>query len=660
MQRKGRPPVGLAGALVLATGLAATLLWLSMLVGPWQLLGGLRDAGDHLERAERALAKGAIKEARYETLAGRAAAARAAGGLRSRSPVFDLLQLVPPARGGLGEADHLVRAAELSAEAAAGTLDVAQNALRGPDKIITKEDPDDPKSDSLIRLDRIEEIRSTIEDVRAAIGGVHDELSSVDLDKLPRRFRPRIVEGIDKARATDRLLGDAEAGFAVLPSFLGRDGPRNYLIGMQNPAELRGTGGAMLQFALLRIDGGRPQLAEEASTVYDVDENRDPIEIGLPPDAWYQASIPDARRFGNANWSPDWPFSAELTVRYAAASEPGFPDIDGVLLVDPITMEKLMPGVGRFYSDKYDVYVTGDTVVEYLLYRAYAAKPVPKVRRSRLRDIVDSFYEHMLKPEHPSELVQGFGDALAEKHMQIWLADPREQAFIERMNWDGGLEDARGSDYLNVVQQNVGGNKVDYHARQETVVDVALERRSAVVSTEVRITNDVFLPQPRWALGNSGPNHRPMVNVYVPSRATLEAASVDPPDDRIDAAAEGAAAWTGGRPAEHLELGKKVWSVTLGDPRATPPGMLPGTTTALHLDYRVPGVVRTKQGRSVYRLVLQRQPKAHPEVVQVNLELPSGARGIRAPGWRRTEGGRTIVWEQELEKDVVLEVSWRD
>jgi hypothetical protein len=664
MSKKAPPlPTGVLGVVVIVAGLAAVFLWLSMLAGPWNLVSGLRDAGNHFDAAEKALSKSALKDARYETAAGESAVARARDGFTSDGPVYDLLDLFPVARDALGEVDHIIRAAELSSNAAKGTLEVAQGALKGPDKIITKEEgPDGEEGDSFIDLDRIEEIGKTISDVRNSIRGVGEELSKVDLKKLPRRLRPTITDGIERAEETDELLGDAEAGFDILPSFLGKDGPRNYLIGMQNPAELRGTGGAMLRFVILTIDGGRPQIQQE-SDVYDVDKNRTPYDIDLPPDAWYQQAIEDSRRFGNANWSPDWPFAAELTVRYAQAADaanPGFglPRIDGVLLVDPLTMESLMAGVGKFYSDKYKVYVTKETVVEYLLYRAYAAKPVPRVRKARLKDIVDTFYDKMLKPTRPSDLVRGFGEALAEKHMQIWLVNPTEQAFVKRMNWDAALQDAKKSDYLNVVQQNVGGNKLDYHASQETVMRVTPEGDDVRVATEVRITNNVFLPQPRWALGNSGPNHRPMVNVYVPGSAELFTADVDPPDARIDAAADGAASWATQRPATHMELGKKVWSVVLGDPAAFPPGMPPGTSAAVRYQYRVPDVINTVEDRTVYRLVLQHQPKAHPETVEIRFALPDGARSITAKGWKKAEGN-VLVWDRVLDEDLVLEVSWQ-
>ena len=41
-----------------------------------------------------------------------------------------------------------------------------------------------------------------------------------------------------------------------LPSFLGADGPRRYLFGASNPAELRGTGGLIGAYAILTMDRG--------------------------------------------------------------------------------------------------------------------------------------------------------------------------------------------------------------------------------------------------------------------------------------------------------------------------------------------------------------------------------------------------------------------
>ena len=649
---------GLGATLAFLTGVAGIFLWVSMLSGPYRLASGILDARDHLARAERALSNAATKQARYETLAAVAATERARAGLESKSPVLVLAEEVPVAGRALKEVPHLVRAAEHSAAAAEGTLDVAQNALRGPDKVVA-EDPDDPEGGGRIRIDRIRAIAATISEVRDRIRAAREELEAVELRNLPARARGAVRDGIDKARKTNDLLADVEDGFAILPAVLGAEGDRTYVLGMQNSAELRGTGGALLQFAVFTITEGKPHFSKESSTVYDVDKNRQQLTIPLPEDAWYVAGIPDAQRFGNANWSPDWPLSAKLTIDYAKASAALSPeaqaipvdDVDGVIAVDPVAMEKLMPGVGPYTAGQganRTVYVTANRLVHFVLYKAYAKYPIQSYRRARLRDIVDGFYENVFKPKHPSALVDGFGSALRQKHMQVWMTDPAEQAFIEQMDWDGAIRVARGSDYLYVVQQNVGGNKFDYFAESTTSMDVAIDGDDAAVATETRVHNGVFLPQPRWSAGDSARTglHWPMINVYVPPDAELGAAVYD---GERHPTPPGVVA-VGDAPTEHFEKGKKVWSSTFSIP--------PGEEASMRLEYRVPGVVRTREGRRVYRLIVQRQPKVRPEQLAITLTLPDGARKVRAPGWKRR--GDVLRWDKPLKQDLELEVSWQE
>lgn len=644
---------GLLRAGVFLATLFGVWLWLTMVAGPWDLVSGLMDARAHLDKAERSLSNGQIKEADYETLAAVAAARRARAGLTSSGPVMDLLRALPQVGDALDETDHLVRAAELSAEAARGTLEVADGALRGPDKIIER-DPENPTENARIRLDRIEAIGATLSAARDAVQGARRELEAVDEQKLPKRFRDDLADGIERAGKTDDLLADAEAGFAILPGFLGADGPRTYLIGMQNPAEQRGTGGSILQFAPLRIVDGRPSLpkGKKASfSVYNVDRDRRLFEIPIPEDAWYVREVPDAHRFGNANWSPDWPLSADLLLRYADAAEPTFPEIDGVIAVDPFMLKYLLPGVGKFTTN-YGNVISTHRAVPFLLNKAYAAFPVTSIRRTVLSHVVDRFYEGMVKPEHPTELVQGFGTALAEKHMQVWLRDPEEQSFIERMDWDGGLDEAEGADYFNVVEQNVGGNKLDYFQHQNHTLEVSFDEHDALNSATVEVTNGTYLPQPRYVMGDSGGHAhgltRPMMTVYAPGSAEFLDAEVS--GARVPLARSDIATWLGDRPPEYPEVGKKAWPVALEIPV--------GETQSFRYDYRVPDVVRSEGSRRVYRLVVQHQPKVNPETLVIRIHVPESATDVKARGFEHRRD--VLVYKTVVKTDFEVEVSWQE
>jgi hypothetical protein len=666
--RTPAPGAGIVGAMALVAALGATLLWLTMLIGPWRLATGLIDAKFHIDKVQTRLSKSDLKKGRYESLAATAAIGRARSGLAVGEPILDIARIVPPVDSALHEIGHIVSAADHSAKAAEATVVLTGRILKGRHRVVVR-DRQNPK-DSVIRLDEVAALGDSIHKVHTEVTATRQELQAVNLHNLPRRARPSVTDGITKAKDTEALLSDAEAGFKVLPGFLGANGPRTYLFGMQNNAEQRGTGGALLQFTTLTIANGKPTLGHgghASSTVYKVDKYRQPLTIPLPKDAWYVRNVPDAERFGNANWAPDWPLSAQLTAEYGAESarqnNVNFPKIDGVIAVDPLVMQDLLRGTGRYRTNTCKNRVTQDRIVEFLFYRAYASFPNPRQRRGCLKGVVDGFYENVVRPKSTSKLFSGMGTALADKHMQMWMRDPAEERFVKHMKWDGEIQKAAGDDYLDVIEQNVGGNKLDFYSENTTTSAITIDGSDAVHSTEVRVRNGVFLPQPRFAMGDTGNLqayeagvgnvHRPMMNLYVPGTASLEGPAVVHGSDarvrRIDAPPVIGVWPAPDQPVEHVESGKKVWSGTLEIP--------PQQEGAFTFDYRVPGVVHEAHGREVYRLNVQHQPKVRPETLSLNLTLPEGATKVKAPGWKDEAGH--LVWDGPLIKDMVLEVSWR-
>ena len=201
---------GVTGAAALLAALLATFLWLNMLAGPWRLASGLADAKTQLSKAQKALSAGTTKEARYEALAARASVRRAQAGLDSHSPLLALAEIIPKVRDALSQVPHFVSAARYSSDAAIGTLNIAQNVLRGPDKVIVK-----TKGGSQIRLDRVQAIGRTVGTVLEDIDKAKQQLQAVVMSKIPHRFRHAVADGIKKANKTQKLLAKARSGTQV-------------------------------------------------------------------------------------------------------------------------------------------------------------------------------------------------------------------------------------------------------------------------------------------------------------------------------------------------------------------------------------------------------------------------------------------------------------
>ncbi len=121
--------------------------------------------------------------------------------------------------------------------------------------------------------------RIAVDEIRAAAGPL--SLASADLDAAAAEIAtaPTAADGAwvpasldaQRADATDQLteaataLDTAAAAADVLPALLGADGPRRWFVGLQTPAEARGTGGLPGNFVVLRADDGQLILGRTGS-----------------------------------------------------------------------------------------------------------------------------------------------------------------------------------------------------------------------------------------------------------------------------------------------------------------------------------------------------------------------------------------------------------
>src|SRR5919199_901902 len=81
---------------------------------------------------------------------------------------------------------------------------------------------------------------------------------AINLDRLK-------ADAVTQLSSAARLASRASLGFRLLPDFLGQNGPRTYFLAMQNNADQRATGGAVLAYGLVRVDRGRIQLLDSGS-----------------------------------------------------------------------------------------------------------------------------------------------------------------------------------------------------------------------------------------------------------------------------------------------------------------------------------------------------------------------------------------------------------
>jgi hypothetical protein len=486
--------------------------------------------------------------------------------------------------------------------------------------------------DTAIDVSALQRGSSSAEAVRQRVAAARRLVATTPASfLLPPIGRVRTQALMTLTRAAREADGVA-ALTSVLPRALGADGPRTWLVGAANTAELRGRSGFWGAFAVVEADRGHVALGEfqgtqKLPTLATAFSGPDvPVEYrehyrrlgGL--DAWQ-----------NLTMSPNFPSGAKLLLSRLKASHG--PASDGAVSLDVTGLSYLIQVTGPLKVAEVPEPLTADNVVDWALNRSYALYPTQdEQRKAVLADIAQAVWHRFLAGTVPPRAVaNALGRALREGHLLAYSTDPGEQVAFASLGISGGV-DAGPGDYLLVLTQNFGQNKMDYYMHR----DVAYRARvgsdgSIEVRLEVKLQNNAPTGQPlpdevggaNPKLGLGAKVDRSYLSVFVPAGATLDGVTLD----------GGAATDVENAP----ELGRRFFA-TLVEVGA-------GTSRSVVFTYRVPKV--TVRGR--YALIVQNQATVHPDNLSVRVTLPD-AEGI--PKGQRL--ANSLSWSGPLTSELHL------
>ncbi|MFB1295267.1 DUF4012 domain-containing protein [Mycobacterium sp. pW049] len=288
----------------------------------------------------------------------------------------------------------------------------------------------------------------------------------------------------------------------LAPSMMGVDGPRTYFMGFQTNAEVRGTGGLLGGYGILRFDNGVPTVDTLAPNT-DLTGAVAPVDLGPEYDQQYGFQQPffDYR---NSNISPHFPYAAQIW--QGMWLERTGMKVDGAIAIDPVALSYILGAVGPVTTPDGEV-VTKDNVVELTESTAYIRYPTDQAARKQyLQDIANAVVTKMTgSVDSPRRLLDALGKAVGERRIAIWSADAEEQRLLEETPLAHILPDD-AEPYAGVVLNNLGGNKLDYYLR--TQIEYAADdchgaTRASTVT--VKLTNGLpDEPLPDYVAGASG------------------------------------------------------------------------------------------------------------------------------------------------------------
>ena len=452
--------------------------------------------------------------------------------------------------------------------------------------------------------------------------------AAVPAEQLPWRVQQLLT-------VADEWLPLGQSGLRLapyLPTLLGADGPRRYLIMAQNEDELRATGGFLTGAGLVTVENGRiADLRFRDSS--DVD-NIAAKPYDFPPQPLYDFMGLEIFVFRDANFWPDFPTSARKAMdlyAYGLDVEP----LDGVIAIDQEFLRLLVEAIGPVPIPDSEQVINANNLLQ-ILREARDIQEGQEVGEwvlnrkaflggfaAAIRGKVETEFGSIDLPT----LARNMSAAADRRHLSIYLRDPDAATALAATGWDGRLPTAPPGDFLMAVDTNVGYNKVNLLVERALTYEVDLGPQPTatlnVLYTHTGepqdepcfqgVTEEFEQATPYLTLADKC--YWNYLRVYVPGGSVLQASS------------------------NHTVPGETLFNGRTWDGPAQTVAEQPGLTTFANFmllpraseltgmfQYQLPqGVVQSKDGATVYRLTVFKQPGTRPQSMTLFVTLPVGA-----------------------------------
>ena len=411
-------------------------------------------------------------------------------------------RLIPVVSQYRRSADTLVNAAAL------GTAQIAQQlSLIDYDSLRVV--------DGRIDIAAVEGLAAPVAALKATLVELIGDVESARDPWLIDSFDRRLVELLADMSVRLPDIENIETTLAQAPAMLGRDDPRVYFIAFTTPAEARGLGGFMGNFAEITIDDGQIAVTNFGRTADLRDAGPTEKFLKSPSaefkdlygPALYKDSangITHADAWFNITASPDFPSVAGAIAELYPQS--GGTELDGVFAMDVFALATLMEITGPVgLSD--GTALDASNAAQYLLRDQYLVED-NATRIDDLELVARQAVQTLLTSALPSppDLGQLFSTMIEQRRMVAWSARPDEEQVFELAKMTGTLPDPAGGDGFAFAFNNGSASKIDVFLEATASYDVTIDREAGWVGATATLVVRNEAPSsglPQYVIGNT-------------------------------------------------------------------------------------------------------------------------------------------------------------
>ena len=237
---------------------------------------------------------------------------------------------------------------------------------------------------------------STVNELMKQQAGTYNTLAEPRISVVKNVY----VQGKKELNNVSTLIDQLNGALQLMPSFLGQNGSRTYLLSAQTTSETRSGGGLVGSLGTMTAESGKIVVGDfhpnaefiNGGNGNDSEKNVFSKPLGFSFDVRDTFAVPDVSRNAemlNASWQRS---------QYAC-------DIDGLISIDPVFIQKMVEITGNVTLDNGTV-LTGQNTAEYMLNTIY--KDIPE-------DQQDAYFEYIAK----TVMDNAFGNMTADQMMKV-------------------------------------------------------------------------------------------------------------------------------------------------------------------------------------------------------------------------------------------------
>ncbi len=354
------------------------------------------------------------------------------------------------------------------------------------------------------------------------------------------KLNPALADPVElmQTKLAEAAALSEKASYAVrlLPSMMGSEGKRSYLMLFQNNAEIRATGGIPGAFAVVTADDGRIKMGAQGDAAGIGRFDKPPLDLTREEVALFQQKMGLFAQ--NINFTPDFPRTAELAK--AMWESAGGQEVDGVLSADPVALSYLLEGTGPVETP-IGQELTADNAVQLLLNEVYLDVPDPEQQNELFAAAARNVFDAVAAGRgEPRQALEGLSRAAGERRLLAWSNVPDEQALLEETKLSGAIPtEPTQNPFVGVYFNDGTGAKMQYYFRHNVSIKPLGCQDDGSQKLQVTVTMRSVAPADAAGLPVSviGPGFgaepgaiRTTMYLYAPLAGRIESSTVDGED----------------------------------------------------------------------------------------------------------------------------------